>query len=69
MAKRTNITDRLLRSLKSRADRYDVMDTAVSGFGVRVSNGRKTFILLTRYPGSNNPTRRVLGAQSARDVY
>jgi integrase len=59
MAKR--ITDRLLESLKPKAKRYDVMDTAVPGFGVRVSDGRKTFILLTRYPGSNNPTRRTLG--------
>ena len=63
MAKRDkcNITDRLLKSLKPEADRYDVMDTAVPGFGVRVSDGRKSFILLTRYPGSNNPTRRTLG--------
>src|SRR5262249_60444841 len=56
-----NITDRLLKSLKPEADRYDVMDTAVPGFGVRVSGGRKTFVLLTRYPHSNNPTRRALG--------
>jgi integrase len=63
MAKHTkcNITDRLLKSLKPAADRYDVMDTAVPGFGVRVSGGRKTFVLLTRYPRSNNPTRRALG--------
>src|SRR5262249_41855827 len=63
MAKRSkcNLTDRLLKALKPGADRYDVMDTAVPGFGVRVSDGRKTFILLTRFPGSNNPTRRALG--------
>ena len=63
MAKHTkcNITDRLLKSLKPEADRYDVMDAAVPGFGVRVSGGRKTFVLLTRYPHSNNPTRRALG--------
>ena len=61
-----NITDRLLKSLRPEADRYDVMDTAVPGFGVRVSDGRKSFILLTRYPGSNNPTRRTLGTMSCR---
>jgi len=61
MAKR-HLTDRLLKSLKPKAGKlYDVMDTAVSGFGVRVSDNRKTFILLTRYPSSNNPTRRALG--------
>ncbi len=42
--------------------RYDVMDTDVRGFGVRVSEkGQRTFILLARYPGSTNPTRRALG--------
>src|SRR5262249_57886068 len=63
MAKHTkcNITDRLLKSLKPEAGRYDVMDTAVPGFGIRVSGSRKTFVLLTRYPHSNNPTRRALG--------
>ena len=63
-----NITDRLLKSFKPRADRYDVMDTAVPGFGVRVSDGRKTFILLSRYPGSNNPTRRTLGEYDAMSL-
>jgi integrase len=58
---RTNITDRLLKSLKPEAARYEQMDTAVPGFGVRVSDGRKSFILFTRYPGSNNATRRTLG--------
>jgi len=61
MAKR-NLTDRLLKSLKPEVGKlYDQMDTAVPGFGVRVSDNRKTFILLSRYPGSNNPTRRALG--------
>jgi integrase len=62
MAKaRRNITDRLLKSLKPRGERYDVMDATVPGLGVRVSDNRKTFILFTRYPGSGNPTRRTLG--------
>jgi integrase len=68
MAKRVNITDRLLKSLRPGADRYDKMDTVVPGFGVRVSDGRKTFILLTRYPGSNNPTRRALGEYDAMSL-
>ena len=37
------------------------MDT-VRGFGVRVTDkGQRTFILIARYPGSTNPTRRALG--------
>jgi integrase len=42
--------------------RYQVMDTEVPGFGVRVTDtGNKTFILRTRYPGSVSPSRRELG--------
>lgn len=41
--------------------RYDVMDSIVPGFGVRVtSNGRKSYFLLTRYPEHKNPTRRTI---------
>jgi integrase len=60
MAKR-NLTDRLLKSLKPKGKRYDVMDSVVAGLGIRVSDNRKTFILIARFPGSNNPTRRTLG--------
>jgi integrase len=63
-----SLTDRTLKSLKSASagKHEDVMDTALAGFGVRVSDtGRRTFILLTRYPGSNNPTRRALGEYGA----
>ena len=63
MAKRT-LNDRIVKALKpARAgERYDVMDTVVPGFGVRVSDkGRRTFVLTTRYPGSSNPTRRAIG--------
>ena len=61
-----NLTDRTLKALEKRpapkGDTYDVMDTVVPGFGVRVSEkGRRTFILIARYPGSKNPTRRALG--------
>jgi len=38
------------------------MDSEVRGFGLRVSEtGQKTFILIARYPGSPNPTRRAIG--------
>jgi hypothetical protein len=60
---RAKLTDRKLKALKRKGKRYDVMDTEVSGFGVRVSEiGQRTFILVARYPGSSNPnTRRALG--------
>jgi len=57
---RAKLTDRKLKALKRKGKRYkgkryDVMDTEVSGFGVRVSEiGQRTF-LVARYPGSSNP--------------
>jgi integrase len=59
-----SLTDRTLKALKpaKSGQLYDLMDAEVPGFGVRVSDtGRRTFILIARYPGSNNPTRRALG--------
>jgi len=60
------LTDRTLKALKPTGSRYDVMDADVPGFGVRVSEkGQRTFILIARYPGSSNPTRRALGEYPA----
>jgi len=66
---RQSLTDRKLKSLKpdrKREDKlghFDTWDTDVHGLGVRTSKtGRRTFILMARYPGSNNPTRRALGS-------
>jgi integrase len=64
LANRVKLTDRKLKSLKpaKSGERDELMDTEVNGFGVRVTDrGKVTFILLARYPGSNNPTRRALG--------
>jgi hypothetical protein len=59
---RKRLTDRSLKALKPTKKRYDVMDTDVPGFGVRVTErGQRTFILIARYPGSSNPTRRAIG--------
>ena len=65
-----NLTDRALKALAKqpapKGDTYDITDTVVPGFGVRVSEtGRRTFILIARYPGSKNPTRRALGQYGA----
>lgn len=63
MAKRA-LTDRSLKALKPapRGKRYDRMDAIVPGLAVRVTEkGTKSFVLVARFPGSQNPTRRALG--------
>lgn len=75
LPKRT-LNNRILASLKpvfpkghekagqalDKSDLFDVMDTVVPGFGVRISGtGRRTFILLTRFPGGKSSARRALG--------
>src|SRR5690242_4787093 len=64
VAHKKRLSDRTLKALKAAkpGKRYDVMDADVRGFGVRVTDRRqRTFILIARYPGSTNPTRRALG--------
>ena len=64
LARHKRLTDRKLQTLKraNAGKRYDVMDGDVRGLGVRVTDtGRRSFILIARYPGSSNPTRRALG--------
>jgi integrase len=63
MIKKT-LTTRKIESLKGNAGRatHDTWDAVVPGLGVRTSaKGRRTFVLMARYPGSTNPTRRALG--------
>ena len=60
MARKT-LTDRLLRTLKT-----DAADAVVPGLAVRIgASGQKTFVLVGRYPGRKNPTRRAIGAYPA----
>jgi integrase len=62
------LTDRTLKALpKSKSGtHYDRWDGVVSGLGVRVSDtGRKTFVLLKRFPGKTHPTRLRIGEYSA----
>jgi Arm DNA-binding domain len=62
------LTDRALKAFKPAPEgkRQDHMDSVVPGFGVRVTEkGQRTFILLTRYPGAKNPTRRAIGEVGA----
>lgn len=56
------LTDVAIKNLKPAAKSYDKKDVQVPGLHVRVlPSGERSFVLLTRYPGSNNPTRRALG--------
>jgi integrase len=67
MPKRT-LNDRMLKALKPApaGKLYDVMDVVAPGLGVRVSDsGRRTFILVKRFPGRRNPTRRAIGEYGA----
>jgi hypothetical protein len=59
------LTDRLIRSLRP-AERGEVLDAVVPGLALRVSpTGSKSFVLIQRFPGSRNPTRRSLGKYGA----
>lgn len=66
MAKeKVRFTDRALKALKPApkgTDRYEIPDAIVPGLLVRVTEtGKKSFVLVARYPGKKNPTRRLLG--------
>lgn len=63
MARQT-LSDRTLKALKPApaGGRYEIFDAIVPSMGVRVTDkGKRSFVLLARFPGSNNPTRRALG--------
>lgn len=61
---RKKLTDTLIAGLKpaQAGERIEVRDELVSGLAVRISEkGKKTFVLVARFPGSANPTRRAIG--------
>ena len=58
----TRLTDRKIKSLKPRRQRYDLADSDIRGLHVRVSElGTKSFVLVLRYPGAKYPARRSIG--------
>jgi integrase len=73
MAPKRHLSDRALKALApaKTGTRYELRDSIVPGFGVRVNDerdpsrpgkaGHISFILYTRFPGSRAPTRRALG--------
>ncbi|HUH00111.1 MAG TPA: tyrosine-type recombinase/integrase, partial [Gammaproteobacteria bacterium] len=67
MPARTFSTDRELKALKPSDKHYDVKDEKARNHIVRVGpenakgEFRRTFCLVTRFPGSKNPTRHAFG--------
>ena len=67
MAKRA-LNDRTIKALKpaKAGQRDEIADAGMPGMVLRVTDkGTKTFALVARYPGSDNPTRRALGEYPA----
>jgi integrase len=65
------LTDRKVQSLKAapKDKRYQVMDSIVPGFGVRVTDkGVKTYMFQARFPGSANPARREINKPTLEDA-
>jgi integrase len=62
------LTDRGIRALPAapKGKRKLVWDALVPGFAVRITDkGQRSFVLVTRYPGSPNPTPRTIGTVGA----
>src|SRR6516162_9060751 len=63
---KTTLTDRGIKALRPRAQAYDVHDGVVPALTLNIRpSGLKRFVLLTRFPGARNPTRRALGTYGA----
>jgi integrase len=64
MAKRY-LNDRIVKSKSLKAkpgQRLELWDTKLPGFGLRITDkGARSYVLAARYPGSDNPARRLLG--------
>jgi integrase len=65
--KKIALTDRAIKAAKPDAERaYDTYDTVVPGLLLEVRpSGVKRLALLKRFPGSKNPTRRLIGQYGA----
>jgi integrase len=68
MNDRKILTERTCKTAKPAkpGKRDQIADGIVPGMALRVTDrGQKSFVLVARYPGSNNPTRRALGPYGA----
>jgi integrase len=74
MAAKRDFTDRFLKAIKPApaGKRALYWDAQVSGFGIRTTDktapGSGSFVLMTRYPGSDNPTARLIGEYPAMSL-
>ncbi len=71
MTPKRDLTDRTIRALQPAepGKRYIRSDAQVTGFGVRVTDGgHKSFVLVTRYPGSASPAPRAIGDYPTMDL-
>src|SRR5262245_66465575 len=56
------LTDRAIKAARPAGKAYDMHDAVVPGMAFSVlPSGFKRFVLIARFPGSSNPTRRALG--------
>lgn len=70
-ALKRDLTDRAIRALKPAppGKRHIEWDAQVSGLGVQVTDkGHKSFVLVTRYPGANQPEPRKIGDYPTMDL-
>ncbi len=62
---RENLTNTRLKTLRPKAKPFDVMDRNQPGFGIRIAGTAdrpvKSWILVKRFSGADNPARRVFG--------
>jgi hypothetical protein len=59
---RLNLTDKFVRAVRPTGSRQEFSDAIVPQLMLRIGErGTKSWALLARYPGYNNPTRRTLG--------
>ena len=72
MAAKRDFTDRFLKSIKPAAPgkRLILWDAQISGFGIRATNKSTSdcigsFVLVARFPGSDNPAPRRIGEYPA----
>jgi hypothetical protein len=63
---KTALTDRAIKAMRAAGKAYDVHDAVVPGLSLNVlPSGLKRFVLIKRFPGARNPTRRALDAYGA----
>ncbi len=69
MATKKELKDTHCSKAEVTGKRYEIFDTRVPAFGIRVSpKGAVTFIIFTRFPGGKSPTRVTLGNYPAMSL-